>query len=196
MFVGFTGNVPAPTDANGTATMAAQTAGEEANATVQASTADSESQASEARFTKEDALWLARVIYSETKRPEEQELVAWVVRNRVETGYRGKRSIKDTVLDPYQFSAFNPQSRARKRYENLTPQHASSNWQRALAIAYGVRGAPDSLRPFPRKTRHFYSERSMVGRRHPDWARGMKPVAPERTFALDERRFRFFEGVY
>ncbi len=31
-----------------------------------------------------ETLWLARCIYSETKRPEEQELVAWVVRNRVE----------------------------------------------------------------------------------------------------------------
>ena len=56
----------------------------------------------------EDVLWLARCIYSETKRAPEQELVAWVIRNRVETGYRGQRSYEGAVLDPYQFSAFNP----------------------------------------------------------------------------------------
>lgn len=143
-----------------------------------------------------ETLWLARCIYSETKRPEEMELVAWVVRNRVETRYRGRNTYRDVVLDPYQFSAFNPQSRTRSQYASLTPEHTSQNWQRALAIAYGVRGAPDSLRPFPLETRHFYSERSMVGRAHPDWAHGMRPVKPERRFTLDARRFRFFEGVY
>ncbi|WP_240332831.1 hypothetical protein [Salinibacter ruber] len=39
-------------------------------------------------------LWLARAIYSETKLPHEQELVAWVVRNRVETAYRGRRTYR------------------------------------------------------------------------------------------------------
>lgn len=143
-----------------------------------------------------ETLWLARCIYSETKRPEEMELVAWVVRNRVETRYRGQSRYRDVVLDPYQFSAFNPQSRKRRHYASLTPDHPASTWQKALTIAYGVRGAPDSLRPFPARTRHFYSERSMVGQRHPDWAHGMKPVTPDRSFRLDERRFRFFEGVY
>lgn len=143
-----------------------------------------------------ETLWLARCIYSETKRPEEMELVAWVVRNRVETAYRGQQSYRDAVLDPFQFSAFNPQSRSRQVYSNLTPESRSRNWQKALAIAYGVRGAPDSLRPFSLKTRHFYSEQSMIGRNHPDWARGMKPVEPERAFSLDQRRFRFYEGVF
>lgn len=143
-----------------------------------------------------ETLWLARCIYSETKRPEEMELIAWVVRNRVETSYRGRGSYRDVILDPYQFSAFNPSSRTRRLYADLTPHHASPNWQRALAIAYGVRAAPDSLRPFSPKTRHFYSERSMIGRRYPEWAHGMKPVDPERTFDLDARRFRFYEGVF
>ena len=47
-----------------------------------------------------ETLWLARCIYSETKRPAEQELVAWVLRNRVETGYRGQTTYESTVLDP------------------------------------------------------------------------------------------------
>ena len=41
-----------------------------------------------------ETLWLARAIFSETKRPEEQILVAWVIRNRVETGYRGNAHMK------------------------------------------------------------------------------------------------------
>ena len=49
-------------------------------------------------------LWLARAIYSETKLPHEQELVAWVVRNRVETAYRGRRSYRAVVLDPGRYA--------------------------------------------------------------------------------------------
>ena len=36
-------------------------------------------------FITPEILWLARAMYSETKRPHEQELVAWVVRNRLES---------------------------------------------------------------------------------------------------------------
>ncbi|WP_243663594.1 cell wall hydrolase [Rhodothermus marinus] len=68
-----------------------------------------------------ETLWLARVIYSETKRPEEMELVAWVVRNRVETRFRGKATYRDVVLDPFQFSAFIPYNPRRQYYMRLTP---------------------------------------------------------------------------
>ncbi len=143
----------------------------------------------------EETLWLARCIYSETKRPEEQELVAWIVRNRVETAYRGKRSYRGVVLDPYQFSAFNPGSPVRRYYIRLQSGARMPGWQRAMAVAYAVRHAPPRLRPFSHKTRHFYSERSMRGSTHPDWAVGMHPVTPERPHPLDARRFRFYEGV-
>ena len=144
----------------------------------------------------EETLWLARCIYSETKRPEEMELVAWVVRNRVETRYRGESTYKDVVLDPYQFSAFNPGSRKRKHYSSLTPNVKLPGWQHALNIAYHVRYAEPGLRPFPTKTRHFYSERSMPRyNAHPGWSRGLEPVTPRRPVELDARRFRFFEGV-
>ena len=142
-----------------------------------------------------ETLWLARCIYSETKRPEEMELVAWVVRNRVETRYRGRDSYREVVLDPFQFSAFNPNSGKRWYYANLDTQTQIRNWQRALTIAHRVRLAEPEFRPFPVQTRHFYSERSMIGQRHPEWARGKRPVAPTRPFTLDERRFRFYAGV-
>lgn len=142
-----------------------------------------------------ETLWLARCIYSETKRPEEMELVAWVVRNRVETRYRGRGSYRDVVLDPFQFSAFNPGSPKRWFYANLDTKSDLRNWQRALTIAHRVRLAQPEYRPFSVRTRHFFSERSMTGQRHPDWAHGRSPVAPSRPFTVDERRFRFYEGI-
>lgn len=143
-----------------------------------------------------ETLWLARAIYSETKRPEEMELVAWVVRNRVETRYRGKTSYQAAVLDPFQFRAFNPGDRKRTFYSGLTTKSKAPGFDNALRIAYSVKNADPSYRPFSKSTRHFYSERSMVGVKHPNWAAGGTKVSPQRTFELDEHRFRFFEGVY
>ena len=140
-----------------------------------------------------DVLWLARCIFSETKRPEEQELIAWVVRNRVETGYRGQASYRGTVLDPLQFSAFNAGSPHRRYYSSLAPTARARGWQTALRIAHGVYYAPETARPFSVKTRHFYSERSMVGRSRPVWADGMRPVSLDRD--VDPHRFRFYAGV-
>lgn len=147
-------------------------------------------------FIDMETLWLARVIYSETKRPEEQELVAWVVRNRVETAYRGKRTYEDVVLDPYQFSAFNPRSRKHRYYSNLGVHSKARGWAKTLALAYYVRHAASSLRPFSGKTRHFYSERSLPSdTTHPDWSEGLEPVTPQRPVKLDAQRFRFYAGV-
>lgn len=142
----------------------------------------------------EDVLWLARCIYSETKQAEEQELVAWVVRNRVETGYRGQHTYPGTVLDPFQFSAFNPGSTKRRLYTNLTPTSTARGWQHALEIAHTVYYAPSAERPFPAQTRHFYSERSMAGGRTPDWAQGKTPVRLTGT-RIDPRRFRFYASI-
>jgi hypothetical protein len=142
-----------------------------------------------------ETLWLARAIYSETKRPEEMDLVAWVVRNRVETRYRGRDSYREVVLDPYQFSAFNPGSRKGWFYSGLDPSTEIRSWQRALVIARSVRDADARLRPFSSTTRHFYSERSMVGRQYPEWALGKRPVVPERPYTIEQRRFRFYEGI-
>ena len=142
----------------------------------------------------EDVLWLARCIYSETKRPEEQELVAWVIRNRVETGYRGQNTYDGAVLDPYQFSAFNPGSAKRRLYTTLDGDSDAAGWQKALRVAHQVYFSPASERPFPEKTRHFYSERSMVGGKTPAWASGKTPVQPVR-FKPDPKRFRFYSSI-
>ncbi|MFB6098159.1 MAG: hypothetical protein ABEK84_03420, partial [Salinibacter sp.] len=143
---------------------------------------------------EEPTLWLARAIYSETKLPHEQELVAWVIRNRVETRYRGKTTYRAVVLDPYQFSAFNPGSPKRSFLMQLGPRAPIDAWQQALWVAHYVRHADPVYRPFPIKTRHFYSERSMDGRRTPYWAEGSRFVSPDtRQYLVDERRFRFYK---
>jgi len=144
---------------------------------------------------KESTLWLARAIYSETKLPHEQELVAWVVRNRVETGYRGETTYKEVILDPYQFSAFNPGASRRSFYLSLTADVQLPAWQQALWIAHYVRNADPAYRPFPIETRHFYSERSMKGRQHPYWANRQQFVQPGWNYQVDERRFRFYEEI-
>jgi hypothetical protein len=142
---------------------------------------------------KQDVLWLARVIYSETKRPYEQELVAWTVRNRVETGYRGQTTYRGVVLDPWQFSAFNANGPKRGHYVGLGETSAAKGWATAVAIAYDVVRAPAYERPFAQDTRHFYSEVSMVGRSHPAWATGKRPVSLDRE--IDPKRFRFFRAI-
>ena len=142
----------------------------------------------------EETLWLARGIYSETKRPEEQELVAWVIRNRVETGYRGNDSFEEAVLDPYQFSAFNPGTRKRSYYSSLNASSRAPGFQRALSIAYHVRHSDIALRPFDGETRHFFSQRSMVGQRFPNWAHGKTDVKPNR-YDVEAERFRFYAGI-
>ena len=145
-----------------------------------------------------ETLWLARCMYSESNLPHEQELVAWVVRNRVATGYRGRRTYRDVVLDPQQFSAFNYDSGRRAYYASLMPWSPARGWRRTLAIAAYVRRAPWSKRPFEVGVRHFYSEISMVGKRAPVWAIGQRPVRPNRLYPVDPYRFRFLalrEGV-
>ena len=111
-----------------------------------------------------------------------------VVRNCVATGYRGRRTYRDVVLDPAQFSAFNPESGRRWYYTSLMPATRGRAWQRTLAIAAFVRHAPWSRQPFGVGVRHFYSEISMVGRRAPTWAVGQRP---DRAIPVDPFRFRF-----
>ena len=141
-----------------------------------------------------EKLWLARAIYSETKRPHEQELVGWVVRNRYETRYRGKSTYEDVVLDPKQFSAFRPGTSSRRFLTLLDTAYYQPQWQSALRVAEQVMLSQSNKRPFTITTRHFYSERSMPNEEAPIWVSDKTPVMPTRH-QVDERRFRFYDGV-
>ncbi|HEX9660439.1 MAG TPA: hypothetical protein VGA18_09060 [Rhodothermales bacterium] len=143
---------------------------------------------------REALLWLARCIFSESSEAHEQELVAWVVRNRVETEYRGRSTYRHVVLDPFQFSAFNPDALNRSYYMTLDETHRSLEWRQALGIAKKVLRADADERPFPLTTRHFYSERSLADAIQPDWSLEQTPVSMA-EYRVDERRFRFFDGV-
>jgi hypothetical protein len=141
----------------------------------------------------DEVVWLARCIYSESDRPHEQRLVAWVVRNRVETGYRG-RTYRDVILETRQFSAFNAPSPRRARILNLTPASTFGPWRTALQIALDVYEAPAAERPFPQTVRHFYSPISMRGALAPHWADSGTEVSTT-ALGVDPHRFRFFSGV-
>ncbi len=139
-------------------------------------------------------LWLARCIYSETGRRHEQALVAWVVRNRVETRYRGESTYAAVVTDPFQFSAFNRGSLTREFLLSVDSTYTSSKWTQALDVAGDVIMADAEHRPFSITTRHFYSERSLGDSDVPLWSLELEPVNLH-PFSVDEKRFRFFDRV-
>lgn len=122
-----------------------------------------------------ELLMLARAIYSESKRTSEQYIIAWIIRNRVETGYRGERSYRAVVLDPVQFSAFND-TRLRDEYLALNFETDNSAWQNTLGVARSVIRVPYERNPLPSTARHFYAPRSMRGKKAPSWAKGKKPI--------------------
>jgi len=141
----------------------------------------------------DEVLWLARCVYSESDRANEQELVAWVVRNRVETQYRG-RTYREVVLETMQFSAFNDPSRRRDHILSLDQNTPLRAWRGTLAIALDVYEADDSERPFAQSVRHFYSPVSMIGGRTPTWAQSGRALSSARL-GIDRERFIFFDDV-
>ncbi|MEZ4699691.1 MAG: cell wall hydrolase [Rhodothermales bacterium] len=141
----------------------------------------------------DEVMWLARCILSESDRADEQELVAWVVRNRVETRYRGD-SYREVVLEPLQFSAFNTPSPRRTYLLGLNQHSKVDSWLGALQVAMKVYDAPDLNRPLSRETRHFYSPVSMKGGKTPPWAVNATPLdLADRS--IDPKRFLFFEQI-
>lgn len=142
-----------------------------------------------------ETLWLARAIYSESHRPKEQLLVAWVVRNRVDTRFRGKRSYEAVVLDPFQFSAFTPDAPKQPFYSSLDVHSSAPGWQQTLRIAHTVRSLDPIYRPFSSETRHFFSATSRPNGGAPAWARDLLPVRLSDPYRVELNRFRFYEGV-
>jgi len=156
------------------------------------------------RLTHPDVIWMARVIYSESDRALEQELVAWVIRNRYEIGYWGADTYKEVALQHKQFSAFNSNRplrfyyATRSWYDQFENTERAARWKRSLEIAADVRFADPSERPFPIYTLYFYSEVSMPPwKKHPAWASHYERVPnqqlPERFRDIPEERFRFFQ---
>lgn len=141
----------------------------------------------------DEVIWLARCIYSESNLPHEQEHIAWVVRNRVDTQYRGE-TYREVILEPLQFSLFNTNTPRRTYILGLNQNSRYKHWQKALSIAADVYEAAPSERPFSVETRHFYSPVSMKGKSAPDWAKGVDPLNSA-DYGIDADRFLFFEEI-
>ena len=142
----------------------------------------------------QDILWLSRILYSESKVREEQIMVAWVVRNRVESGYRGAESYKDVAKSPAQFSGLWPNDNQYKL--NISRSYETKGdkaWDQALAIAQAVYFASDALRPISDTVQHFYSPMSVL--RDPHWSVGKKPAMVLRDSETGSVRFAFYDGV-
>ena len=140
----------------------------------------------------QEVLWLARALYSETKKPEEQALVAWVIRNRVESPLYPD-TYKEVVLQYGQFSGLNARDKQYNVNVSLGYGDTSSAWDSALSIARAVYFADPILRPLPAGVMHFYSPVSVVVT--PKWAQGIEPSHTVKDPATNTVRFAFYADV-
>jgi hypothetical protein len=143
-----------------------------------------------------DLDWLALCLCTESNRPEEWPAIAQVIENRLRSGRWGS-TLRDVVLAPGQFSAFNVYRRA----EHLTDARAGEIFghraksQAPLLLMRSARG--DWSGPWAgisKETLHYYSPVSMKppGSK-PAWA-----AQAERLYTppgLDPERLIFAEGV-
>lgn len=125
---------------------------------------------------RREIVWTTRAILSETKQPEQMVLIGNVIRNRMDLSYRGKTSVKQIILDPYQFSAFNPNRSSRSRYIRLSQEHVpDSVWQAAWTAARFVMQSPRKALPFRDKcVTHFVHPDALL--QVPRWTRVMEQV--------------------
>lgn len=140
-------------------------------------------------ITEEDVLWLARVAMSETMDMAEAYHIMWIVRNRVETNYRGKRTYKDVVLDPYQFSAFRPTKNRRLiniRYSYINRSYDTKNtgkWYTYLKMAAVVATRSQIWNPHEQSVRHFVHQKALTSR--PSWLKS-EPDVQVNTLSIYE----------
>lgn len=139
-----------------------------------------------------DVLWLTRVTYSETRKPLEMYYISHVVKNRVETCYNGECSYKDVALDPYEFSAFNPNRPLRSYYKSVDRYSTADpgGWAAAKQIAFKT--YMDNHDPTDGGT-HFFAQQSMVNNEFPDWAYYGDQVKLANN--VDENRLRVYRNV-
>ena len=156
-----------------------------------------ESQVNDLWLAKE-SYWLAACLLSETDQDREAELVAEVIRNRVERGGWWGNSYEEVILAPKQFSFFN-------EYEGLSPGDA---WEAIRNTRVGPAGNPKGFYRMLKlaqwsmiksrecftlnEANHFYSPVSMVPQGStPQWAYNMMEVPVD---GVDENRFVFLES--
>lgn len=117
---------------------------------------------------------MASVITAETKRPHEMRPIAWVMRNRVESG-RHPDTMRGVLTER---AAFTP----------VLKGEVPPPMPEATVAALSVLLAPDSADPTAGAT-HYYSPRSMGKRGDPVWASKLRPAPVD---DISHRRFRFY----
>lgn len=143
-------------------------------------------------LSKEEILWFARALYSETKREEEQILIAWVIRNRVESD-RFPDGYKEVVLQPKQFSGLNATD--EQYFTNISRNYGENGpgWNSALDVAETVYRVSPAFRPFSSYVFNFYSPKSLT--HTPSWASEIDPIYVIRDLNKELARFAFYEGI-
>lgn len=142
-----------------------------------------------------DAEWLGLCCRTESDRPQEWPYIAWVVRNRVESG-RFPDTYRDVIRQRLQFSWFNGTvgqsdeavwEAARRGYPARHPELLEA----ATACATWVLATPREGAPFGPGVYYFWSPVSMVPTGAlPSWARNLRRFTP---MGLDPWRFMFAE---
>ena len=125
---------------------------------------------------QKNVLWTTRAVLSETKRPSEMLYVANVIRNRLDARYRGAETVKEVVLDRYQFSGFNPNRQSRWHYMNLSRDQTHGYlWDVAWEVSEYVLTMPRSALPFRDVcVNHFFYPN--VRSQSPPWPLRMEQV--------------------
>ncbi|HKV10722.1 MAG TPA: cell wall hydrolase [Thermoanaerobaculia bacterium] len=150
-----------------------------------------------------EAEWLALCLASESNEPREWPLIAWVIRNRVESA-RYPETYRGVVLQPKQFSYFNaltagPENRSLELiWTEAMKGYAGDIYRRhseeLTACARAVIQAPNWRRPFGPDVMHYYSPISMKPRGSaPAWAPKAKRLFT--PSGIDPQRFVFAAGV-
>ncbi len=140
----------------------------------------------------DEVLWFARAIYSETKVASEQALVAWVIRNRVESD-KYPDTYKEVVLQSGQFSGFSISDKQYHINTSMTFKDSNPSWDTAVAIAQAVYTAPEALRPLSKGVMHFYSPISVSNT--PSWAAGREADHVVRDTKTNGIRFAFYADI-
>lgn len=119
-------------------------------------------------YTPKDIETTARTVYGEARGEsfEGKIAVAWVIRNRADTKYRGD-SCETVCLKPWQFSCWNPTDPNKAKIEAVDIENESFR-QCLLAVAVVLGGlAPDPTDG----SRHYH-----VAGLDVNWAEGQTPA--------------------
>lgn len=121
-------------------------------------------------MTQGQDVWLAKTMWGEARGEGARgmQAVGNVVMNRVNAGSWYGASIKDVVLKPYQFSAWNANDPNRSVIENMTAQQLALNGSLAIARQVIAGTLPD----ITGGATHYHAKNV-----NPAWARSMERTA-------------------